>query len=83
MPVTDPRQRRYEAKRRAWRRAHPLADVPPGPPALRLTPFPGPCARCAGSGKVPATAIDLVGVWITCPACGGEGSSDAVVATVG
>lgn len=71
--MTDPRQLAYEAKRRAWAEAHPPVVVLDAPPALHLVPPPGSCEQCDGSGHVPATAIDMVGRWVTCPACGGLG----------
>lgn len=68
----DPRQIAYVAHRRQWRQDHPLAQMVDGPPPLRLTPPPGPCERCGGSGEVRFEAADQT-FWITCPGCGGRG----------
>lgn len=73
LPEDDPRQRLYARHRRRLAAANPPVRVIDAPPALHLTPPDGPCERCGGSGFVPATAIDMIGRQLTCPACGGAG----------
>lgn len=68
----DRRQTRYAAHRRDWRDAHPPAECRDGTPALTLTPPPGPCERCGGSGEVIVQASDAVFA-VTCGECGGAG----------